>query len=141
MEYRPYPYLWLYYALARQGNRCRDRSAYPKFMGLKQRLVKPLQILLPFYGKQLLFGRVALLTARYHIAPSAFATPGYRHNVIHGQFFRQAWPAAIVAHSFGQTAFPPLRSSKLPSFVTRPFQIFFVHIIGERPDGFFSFHF
>ena len=110
-------------------------------MGLKQRLVKPLQILLPFHGKQLLFGRVAFLTARCHIASSAFTTPGYRDNVIHGQFFRQGWPAAIVAHPFGQTAFPPLGSSKLPSFVTRPFQIFFAHIIGERLGGFFSFHF
>ena len=112
-----------------------------KLQKLNQRLVKLCQILLPFHGKQLLFSRVAFLAAGCHIAPGAFTAPGYRHNMIHGQFFRRGRPAAIVAHTFGQTAFPPLGFSKFPCFVTRLFQIFFTQIIGEWLDGFFSFHF
>jgi len=111
------------------------------FKSLKQRLVKLFQILLPFHGKQLLFSRVAFLAAGSHVAPGAFAAPGNRYDVIHGQFFRRGWPTAVVAHTFGQAAFPPLGFSKFPCFVARPFQIFFAQIIGEWLDGFFSFHF
>lgn len=56
-------------------------------MRLKQGPVKLFQILLPLHGEQLLFGRVAFLAAGDHVAPGAFAAPGYRHDVIHGQFF------------------------------------------------------
>ena len=108
---------------------------------LNQRLVKLCQILLPLHGEQLLFGRVAFLAAGYHVAPGAFSAPGYRHNVIHGQFFRRCWAAAVMANTFGETAFPPLGFSKFPCFVTRPFQIFFAQIIGKWLDGFLSFHF
>ena len=112
-----------------------------RFKSLNQLLVKLFQVLLPFHGKKLLFGRVAFLAAGYHVAPGAFAAPRYRHNVIHGQFFGYGWPAAVVAHTFGQTAFPPLGFSKLPCFVTRLFQIFLAQVIGKWLDGFFSFHF
>jgi len=111
-----------------------------QFKSLNQRLVKLFQILFPFHGKQLLFSRVAFLAAGYHVAPGAFTAPGYRHDVIHGQFFRRGRPAAVVAHTFGQAAFPPLGFSKFPCFVTCPFQIFFAQIIGEWLDGFFPFH-
>ena len=56
-------------------------------MSSEQGSVKLFQILLPFHGEQLLFGCVALLAAGDHVAPGAFAAPGYRHDVIHGQFF------------------------------------------------------
>ena len=112
-----------------------------RIKNLKQRFVKPFQILLPFHRQQLLFSRVEFLAAGCHVALGACAAPGYRHNVIHGQLFRRGWPAAVVAHTFGQTAFPPLGFSKFPCFVARPFQIFFAQIIGEWLDGFFSFHF
>ena len=110
-------------------------------MSSKQGSVKLFQILLPFHGKQLLFGRVAFLAAGCHVAPDAFTAPGYRHDVIHGQLFRRGLPAAVVAHAFGQTAFPPLGFSKLPGFAARSFQIVLAQIIGEGLDGFFSFHF
>ena len=112
-----------------------------RFKSLNQLLVKLFQVLLPFYGKKLLFGRVAFLAAGCHVAPGAFAAPGYRHDVIHGQFFRRGRPAAVVAHTFGQAAFPPLGFSKPPCFMARSFQIFFAQIIGNWLDGFFSFHF
>ena len=112
-----------------------------RIKSLNQRLVKPLQILLPFHGQQLLFRRVAFLATGCHVALGAFTAPGYRYNVIHGQFFRRGWPTAVVAHTFGQTAFPPLGVSKFPCFVARAFQIVFAQIIGKWLDGFFSFHF
>ena len=119
---------------------CYFRLVRVRFKRLNQRWVKLCQILLPFHGKQLLFSRVAFLAAGCHVAPGAFTATGYRHNVIHCQFFRRGWPAAVVAHTLGQTAFPPLGFSKFPCFVTRPFQIFFSQIISEWLDVFFSFH-
>ena len=112
-----------------------------RIKNLNQRWVKLFQILLPFHGKQLLFSRVAFFAAGDHVAPGAFAAPGYGHDVIHGQFFGWGRPAAVVAQAFGQTAFPPLGFSQLPCFVTRLFQIFSAQVIGKWLDGFFSFHF
>ena len=110
-------------------------------MRLKQGPVKLIQILLPFHGEQLFFGRVAFLAAGCQVAFGALTAPGHRDNVVHRQFFRRGWPAAIVTHTLGQPALPPLGFSKLPSFLTRSFQIFFAQIIGEWLDDFFSFHF
>ena len=120
---------------------CYFRFIRIRFKSLKQLLVKLIQILLPFHGKQLFFSRVALLAAGCHVAPGAFAAPGYRDNVIHRQLFRRRWPTAIVAHTFCQAAFPPLGIPKFPCFLARSFQILFAQVIGEWRDGFFSFHF
>ena len=110
-------------------------------MSLIQRPIKLFQILLPFHGQQLFFSRVALLTARCHVAPGAFTTPGYRDNVIHRQLLRRRWPAAIVTYTFCQAALPPLGISKFPCFLARSFQVLLAQVIGEWRDGFFSFHF
>ena len=102
--------------------------------------VELFQVLIPFHGKQLFFGRVAFFAAGHHIALGALAAAGYGHDMVHGQLFGRGGAAAVMADPFGQAALPPLGVSQRPGFMTLPFQIFFAKIIGEGLDGMFSFH-
>ena len=84
---------------------------------------------------------VAFFAARRHVAFGAFAAPGYGHDVIHGQVFGRKGPAAVMASTFGQSAFPPLRFAQGSGLVALPFLVVCTEIIGE---GFYvrlSFHF
>ena len=102
--------------------------------------VELFQVLIPFHGKQLFFGIVALFAAWHDIAFGAFSAAGYGHNVIHGQLFGQSRSPTVVTGSFGQSSFPPLGIPQLPGLAALSFQIIGVQIIGKGFYGFFAFH-
>ena len=53
------------------------------------------EVLLPFHGHQVLFLGVAFLAAGHNITFGTFASPGNRHNMVHGEFSRGKISVAI----------------------------------------------
>ena len=76
---------------------------------------------MPLYGKELLFGVVALFAAGHDVALGAFSPAGNRYDMVHGELFGRCWTVAIVADTPCQATFPPLGFAQLPGAVAFPF--------------------
>jgi hypothetical protein len=83
------------------------------------------QVLLPFYGKQVLFFIVAILAGRYAVAPCALTPAGKRYDVIKGQLLGWDLCPAVIALARSNAAFPPLTLAQLASLVPFPADLFF----------------
>ena len=94
-------------------------------------LLSSIQILLPFHGKQLLFGGIARLAGRHDIAFCTLSTAADRDDMIHGQLFGGCGVSAVAALSYSEPPFPPLGVSELPGPLSLPFYRIRIHVQSE----------
>jgi len=114
--------LQLFIAIVKKYSEC----AYSLFGGNRG------EVLLPFHGHQVLFLGVAFFAAGHDITFGTFASPGNRHNMVHGEFSREKFSAAIVTAAFGALALPPLGVSEVTRFIPLALDIRFGEIISKR---------
>jgi hypothetical protein len=87
-------------------------------------LFQVVQVLLPFYGEQVLFFIVAILAGRHTVAPCTLTPPDKRYDVIESQLLGWDLCPAVIAPARSNAAFPPLALAQLASLVPFPADLF-----------------
>jgi len=95
-------------------------------------IVEALQVIVPFHGKQMLFGVVALLAAGDRISLGGLSPPDDGNDMVHGQLAGRKSPAAIMAPPFGTLPFPPFGMSQVPGFPAFIFDVGLIGVIGKE---------
>ena len=83
-------------------------------------LVQIFHILLPFDGQEGFLLIVAFLAASDKVVLCAFASPGQRNNMIHGQLIRPKKLGAVIADANGKLLLPPTAFPQLPGLILLP---------------------
>src|SRR5579863_7771221 len=93
------------------------------------------QIVLPFYGEQILLARVAVFAAGHHVGLAGRPAASQWHHVIHCQFPRGNLSPAIMAYTAAPQVLPPLALTQFAGLRLFPAQMAFFRQCVARHEG------